>query len=127
MRRFLGTYFSSPLATIPTLLRRPSASSTECVVNTTPLGVVILELKALLETAKKKYNSDGNLLKKYFTVFPSILTRKDDYLIFCYFTLNSEDFYENPFSLNLEAPTPKKGQTHSNNLLATADELFDCP
>ena len=124
MRLFLETYFSSPFTTIPTLLHRASASSIDCVVNTAPLGVVILELIALLETLKKNNNSYGNLLNKYFAVFPSILTRKDDYFIFCYFTVNSEDFYENEFSLNLEAPTPQKCQRQSNNLLGTADGLF---
>ena len=28
--------------------------------------------------------------------------------------------------LTLYMPTPKNGQTHSNNLLAVADELFEC-
>ena len=28
--------------------------------------------------------------------------------------------------LTLQAPTPQNGQKHSNNLLATADELFEC-
>ena len=28
--------------------------------------------------------------------------------------------------LTLQGPVPQNGQTHSNNLLATADELFEC-
>ena len=28
--------------------------------------------------------------------------------------------------LSLKAPTPENGQTHSNNLLATAKKLFEC-
>ena len=28
--------------------------------------------------------------------------------------------------LTLEAPTPEDGQRHSKNLLAFADELFEC-
>ena len=30
------------------------------------------------------------------------------------------------YFLTLEAPTPQNGQTHSNNLSAKADELFEC-
>ena len=29
-------------------------------------------------------------------------------------------------NLSLKAPTPENGQTHSNNLLATAKKLFEC-
>ena len=28
--------------------------------------------------------------------------------------------------LTLKVPTPQNGQTHSNNLSARADELFEC-
>ena len=28
--------------------------------------------------------------------------------------------------LTLEGPTPQNGQTHSNDLLAVADKLFEC-
>ena len=42
-------------------------------------------------------------------------------------------FYENWFHyykvksfLTLSVPTTQNGQTHSNNSLATADELFEC-
>ena len=28
--------------------------------------------------------------------------------------------------LTLLAPTPQNGQTHSNNLMATGDEFFEC-
>ena len=30
------------------------------------------------------------------------------------------------YELTLTAPLPQNGQTHSNNLSGTADELFDC-
>ena len=30
------------------------------------------------------------------------------------------------FFLTLKAPIPQNGQTYSNNLSATADELFEC-
>ena len=30
------------------------------------------------------------------------------------------------YELTLKAPLPQNGQTHSNNLSETADELFDC-
>ena len=112
MKWFLGTYFSSPFTTIPTLLHRASASSIECVVNTAPLGMAILELIALLETSKKNDNSHGNLLKKYLTIFPSVLTRKGDYYTFCYFTGNSQDSSENAFFLNFSASSPQKDQRH---------------
>ena len=31
-----------------------------------------------------------------------------------------------PQTVSTLAPTPQNGQTHSNNSLATADELFEC-
>ena len=36
------------------------------------------------------------------------------------------DFKQQKMQLTLKAPTPQNDQTHSNNLLATADELFKC-
>ena len=36
------------------------------------------------------------------------------------------DFKHQKMQLTLKAPIPQNDHTHSNNLLATADELFEC-
>ena len=41
------------------------------------------------------------------------------------FTQTAEFCYSN-FVLTLSVPTPQNSQTHSNSLLASGDELFEC-
>ena len=47
------------------------------------------------------------------------------WLIFCYIGTGNKTFWEQ-VNLTLSAPTPQIGHTHSNNLLAKTDELFEC-